>query len=114
MTANNQDNPCGGQVPEVSQRNLVLATVLNFFIFIAEIIGGVISNSLALVSDAAHNISDAFVVVIALVAFRIERWSPDFKRTFGFKRIEILAAVFNAVILIVIIIFLFYEAVKRL
>lgn len=114
MTVKDPEYFIRDRFPEVRQRNLILATILNFFIFIGEIIGGVISNSLALISDAAHNISDAFAVAIALVAYRIGKRDPDLKRTFGFRRIEILAAFFNAVILIVIIIFLFYEAVKRL
>lgn len=99
---------------DVSSQNLLIATALNALIAVAEIIGGIISNSLALISDALHNISDATAVFIAWIAHKISKKPSNQKRTFGYKRIEILAALLNGVILAVISIYLFYEAALRL
>lgn len=96
-----------------SQRNLLWTTLLNIVITVAEVIGGLLSNSLALLGDALHNFSDAVAVFIAYLANRISKRKSTPSKTFGYKRIEILAALFNAVVLIVICIFLFVEAVKR-
>jgi len=93
---------------------LLVATVLNLLISVAEIIGGVLSNSLSLISDALHNLSDGLATFIAWIANRISQRPSNTKRTFGYKRIEILAAFFNALILLVISFYLFYEAVLRI
>lgn len=93
--------------------NLLLVTLLNITITVAEIIGGLISNSLALISDAMHNLSDATAILIAWIAGKVARRSPDDRKTFGYKRIEIIAALFNATVLIVITVYLFFEAWKR-
>ncbi|MBN1117088.1 MAG: cation transporter [Bacteroidales bacterium] len=98
---------------ELSGRNLLIATVLNVVITIAEIIGGLVSNSLALLSDAIHNLGDTIAVFLAYIANIISKRSANTRKTFGYKRIEILAALFNAVALIVITIFLFKEAWQR-
>ncbi len=96
------------------QRNLLISALLNLGITIAEVIGGLISNSLALLSDALHNLGDTSAVVIAYFANLISKKDYSDKKTFGYKRIEILAALLNAVILIVIIVYLFIEAFRRL
>lgn len=98
---------------EISGKNLLLATILNFAITIAEVIGGLLSNSLALLSDALHNLSDSVAVLLAWIANKVSKRKNTEKRTFGYKRIEILTALFNAVVLIVISFFLFYEAYRR-
>jgi cobalt-zinc-cadmium efflux system protein len=97
-----------------SRKNLLAATILNFIISIAEVIGGIISGSLALLSDAIHNLGDAFSTFIAWIANIIASRESTPKRTFGYKRIEILAALLNSVILIGITLFLFVEAAERL
>ena len=74
---------------EIAEKNLLLATILNFSIAIAEIIGGLISNSLSLLSDALHNSGDAFAVLLAYIANKVSKKSPTYSKTFGFKRIEI-------------------------
>jgi cobalt-zinc-cadmium efflux system protein len=99
---------------EVHGNRLLAATALNFVIAIAEIVGGLISNSLSLISDALHNLSDALAVLIAWIAHKISKRPSNQKRTFGYKRIEILAALLNAIVLAAISIFLFYEAYLRL
>ena len=98
----------------VSTKKLLLATLLNFVITIAEIAGGIISNSLALLSDALHNLSDTFATFIAYLAKKKKKKGADAKNTFGYKRIEILAALLNAVILIIICLYLFKEAWERM
>ncbi|MEX0988413.1 MAG: cation diffusion facilitator family transporter [Bacteroidales bacterium] len=98
----------------VNERNLLAATLLNLVITVVEIIGGLLSNSLALLSDALHNLSDTFSTIIAYVAIRLGKRKATAKNTFGYKRIEILAALLNAVILIVICFYLFKEAWERI
>lgn len=98
---------------ELKERDLLLSTLLNFTITVVEVIGGLLSNSLALLSDALHNLGDTFAIFIAYIANLISKRDYSHKKTFGYKRIEILAALFNAVVLLVIIVFLFVEAYQR-
>lgn len=98
----------------VRENRLLAATFLNFTIAIAEIIGGVIANSLSLISDALHNLSDGLAVLIAWIAHRIGRKPSNQRRTFGYKRVEILAAFINGLVLAGISVYLFYEAAHRL
>jgi cobalt-zinc-cadmium efflux system protein len=99
---------------DIKEKNLLMVSLLNLIITIVEVIGGLVSNSLALLSDAFHNLGDTFAVVLAYIANKIGKKSATEKRTFGYKRIEILAALLNAVILIVITVFLFIEAYHRI
>jgi cobalt-zinc-cadmium efflux system protein len=99
---------------EINKRNLLYATLLNLIISVIEIIGGIISGSLSLLSDALHNLGDAFSTFIAYIASIVSEKKSTPKRTFGYKRIEILAALLNSVLLIGITIFLFVEAIERL
>lgn len=92
----------------------MIATLLNLVITLVEVAGGILSNSLALLSDALHNLSDTFATFIAYVATRVGKRKANTRKTFGYRRIEILAALLNAVILIVICIFLFKEAYERI
>lgn len=114
MAENNNKRRNSHRHQPVNERNLLTATLLNFVITIVEIAGGILSNSLALLSDALHNMTDAFSTFIALVATRIGKRTATEKKTFGYKRVEILAAMLNAVILIIICFFLFREAWERL
>ncbi len=98
----------------LNEKNLLITVFLNFGITIAEIIGGLLSNSLALLSDALHNLSDAVSLLLAYLAYRFGKKPSSSKHTFGFKRVEILAALFNSVTLITICIYLFWEAYERL
>ncbi|MDD3738416.1 MAG: cation diffusion facilitator family transporter [Lentimicrobiaceae bacterium] len=102
------------QHKEMSSAKLLWVTVLNFSITVVQVIGGLISNSLSLLSDALHNLGDTSAIFIAFLAGKRSQKSADEKNTFGYKRVEILAALFNAVVLIVICVFLFFEAYKRL
>ena len=97
----------------VNEKNLLTATLLNLVITVVEVAGGILSGSLALLSDALHNLSDTFATFIAYMATLIGKREANQKKTFGYKRVEILAALFNAVILIVISAFLMKEAWER-
>lgn len=94
-------------------KKLLTVTVLNFVITLAEIVGGLLSNSLSLLSDAVHNLGDTLALLFAYIANRLGNKKADKKRTFGYKRVEILTAFFNALVLIVICLFLFIEAYHR-
>lgn len=80
---------------------------------IVEAIGGFLTNSLALLADAGHMLSDSISLAIALIAFKFGEKVASKSKTFGYKRFEILAAVLNGITLIVIALFIFFEAVKR-
>src|SRR6185295_9280186 len=97
----------------VSDRRLVISLALNLLLTIVEASAGIFAGSLALVADAVHNLSDCGSFVIALVARRIGRWPSDDLRTFGYRRAEIIGALINLTILIVISLYLIYEAVER-
>ncbi len=97
----------------ISGTRLLFVIVLNFVITGAEIIGGIFSGSLSLLSDALHNFSDSISIVITYIAFRFSKKEHTYNYTFGYKQAEIIAALFNSFTLIVISIYLFYEAIKR-
>jgi len=104
----------GHNHPELSGKNLLISIFLNIVITTAQIIGGFLSGSLALISDAVHNLSDVISLIVSYVANRLSNTKkPTLKQTFGYKRVEIIAAFFNAATLIVIAFFLAIEAIKR-
>jgi cobalt-zinc-cadmium efflux system protein len=78
-----------------------------------EIIGGIISNSLALVSDSLHVMLDFTAIIVSLIAFRIAKKSSPITLSFGFHRVEIIAALINGITLIGVSLFIFYEAYRR-
>lgn len=96
-----------------SDHRLVLTLGLNLLITIAELIGGIWSASLALISDALHNFSDAASVGITLGARRISRKDADKQRTFGYSRAEIISGFVNLITLILISLYLVVAAVIR-
>jgi len=97
-----------------NQRNLVIALLITAIVMIAEIIGGLLANSLALLSDAGHMLTDILALGLSLVAMRFAQKPPTPSKTFGFHRLEILAAFFNGMLLFFISFYIFYEAYKRL
>jgi cobalt-zinc-cadmium efflux system protein len=100
--------------PKLSGRNLLISIFLNIIITVAQIIGGFLSGSLALISDAVHNLSDVVSLIISYIANSLANSKKQtLKQTFGFKRAEIIAAFFNAASLMVIAFFLGIEAIKR-
>ncbi|BCY27813.1 cation diffusion facilitator family transporter [Flavobacterium okayamense] len=99
---------------QVEGKNLYYSIVLNVVITLAQIVGGIISNSLALISDALHNFSDVLSLVFSLVAHKLSRRKASLDQTFGFKRAELLAAFVNAATLIIVACILVYGAIERL
>ncbi|TVT27098.1 cation transporter [Salinicoccus cyprini] len=91
--------------------------MISFFIItgymIIEAIGGFLTNSLALLADAGHMLSDSISLGVGLLAFILGEKAADYSKTYGYKRFEILAAVFNGVTLVLIAIYIFYEAYQR-
>ncbi len=94
-------------------KKLFWTVLLNLTITIAEFVGGIFSNSLALISDAFHNLGDTFAILITWITVKISKRPSDHAHTFGYRRIQILAALFNSVTLIAISIFLLFEAYER-
>lgn len=95
------------------ESRLIISAGLNLATTLAQIIGGIASGSLSLISDALHNLSDTAALVISLFAVRLAKRKNTEAQTFGYKRAEILAALFNACVLVVVSIFLFKEAIAR-
>lgn len=98
---------------QVTSRNLVLSIVLNIAITLSQIIGGIISGSLALISDAIHNFSDVVSLLLSFFAHKLSRKKASIQQTFGFKRAEIIAAFINASTLIIVAFYLIYEAIHK-
>ena len=98
---------------EVSGKNLFITIVLNVIITLAQIVGGILSGSLALLSDAMHNLSDVVALLIAYWANKISSRLKNYQKTFGYKRAEIIAALFNASALFGIALFLIIEAINK-
>ena len=98
----------------ISGKRLMFSILLNVVITVSQIIGGIISGSLALISDAVHNLSDVISLIISYVANLLSnKKQQTLHKTFGYKRAEIIAAFINSASLIVIAVFLGIEAVKR-
>lgn len=96
-----------------NERGLQIAIGLTGSILLAEVIGALLTNSLALLADAAHMLTDVIALGIALVAMRLARRPADKKRTYGYYRFEILAAAVNAAMLLVAAAYIFFEAYQR-
>jgi cobalt-zinc-cadmium efflux system protein len=94
-------------------RNLLISIFLNIGITSAQIVGGLISGSLSLLSDALHNFSDVISLIISFIASKLSRKKASFNKTFGYKRAEVLAAFVNAIALILVAFFLIIEAIDR-
>lgn len=97
----------------MGQRFLAV-TLLNVLITVVEIIGGLISGSLALLSDAFHNMGDSFSIILGYFAQQIGGRPETRKSTYGYRRAEILSALTNSLLLVIIVIFLIGEAIQRL
>ena len=100
-------------VTEENAKKLTIALSLTITFLIVEVIAGFITQSLALLSDAAHMFTDAAALAIALAAIKVTKRPADDKRTFGYQRFEILAALFNASMLFVVTVYILFEAYQR-
>ncbi|MDD5288544.1 MAG: cation diffusion facilitator family transporter [Dehalococcoidales bacterium] len=94
-------------------KGLKVALIVVVVMMVAEIIGGILSNSLALLSDAGHMLVDALALGLSLIAMNLARRPATTKHTYGLHRAEIMAALANGVTLVLIAAFIFYEAYQR-
>ena len=98
---------------DLQGRKLLISIVLNIVITVAQVIGGLVSGSLSLLSDALHNFSDVISLLVSYIAAKLSKQKASINRTFGYKRAEILAAFINASTLVIVAILLIIEAIKR-
>ncbi|WP_249662125.1 cation diffusion facilitator family transporter, partial [Lysinibacillus fusiformis] len=96
-----------------NKKVLLMSFIIITGYMIVEAIGGFLTNSLALLSDAGHMLSDSISLGIAMLVFMFGEKAASYSKTYGNKRFEILAAVLNGITLIEIALFIFYEAYKR-
>lgn len=96
------------------EKRLAITFLVTLLILAAEVVGGYISNSLALLSDAGHMVTDALAIALGLLAARISKKPSDKHATFGYQRVGILAALINGLSLLVIAVLIFYESYQRL
>jgi cobalt-zinc-cadmium efflux system protein len=96
------------------EKRLAFTFFVTVLILAGEVVGGYLSNSLALLSDAGHMVTDALAIAMGLVAARISRKPSDKNATFGYQRVGLLAALINGVSLLVIAVLIFYESYERL
>ncbi|MGG7470492.1 cation diffusion facilitator family transporter [Chryseobacterium arthrosphaerae] len=111
-----ETTPTPIQTPSAAGRhkkNLLIVLCLSGTYLIAEVIGGIVTNSLALLADAAHMLTDVVGLLLAFIAIKIGEKKADPSRTYGYYRTEILAAVINAVVLLGISVYVLFEAYQR-
>ncbi|WP_282166063.1 cation diffusion facilitator family transporter [Cellulophaga baltica] len=99
--------------PDLKGRNLLISILLNIIITVAQVIGGLVSGSLSLLSDALHNFSDVLSLIVSYIATLFAKKEASTNKTFGYKRAEIIAAFVNSASLIVVAVILIKEAVER-
>lgn len=102
------------EVSEKSIFKLIISFSINILLSVVEIIGGIISGSMSLIADALHNTSDAFSILIAVIAFRIGNKKATPKYTYGFKRAEVIGGFVNLILLFISGIYLFIEGIERI
>ncbi len=95
------------------EKRLAITFAVTVFILAGEVVGGYLSNSLALLSDAGHMVTDALAIALGLIAARISKRPSDGKATFGYQRVGLLAALINGLSLLVIAVLIFYESYER-
>lgn len=99
--------------PDLKGRNLLISILLNIIITVGQVIGGLLSGSLSLLSDALHNFSDVLSLIVSYVATVLSKKEASTNKTFGYKRAEIIAAFVNAASLMVVAVILIKEAIER-
>ncbi len=102
-----------GHTHQANKKTLVICLSIISAYMVVEVIGGILTNSLSLLADAGHMLSDALSLLIALMAFTFSNKSADYRKTYGYKRFEILAAVLNGATLIIISVYIMLESVAR-
>ncbi|MGA9406859.1 MAG: cation diffusion facilitator family transporter [Bacteroidota bacterium] len=94
-------------------KHLAIAIVLNAVIFIVEFVGGFLTNSLALISDSLHNLSDFLALILSYIALRVVQWKSNSEKSYGYVRVEIFVAFINAMALVLIGMYVIYEGIQR-
>lgn len=107
-------DPITVKKPADFQKKLIISMLLNIGIFIVEFLGGIFTNSLALISDSLHNLSDFLALLLSYFASRIVLWKSNSQKSFGYVRVEIFVAFVNAMALVLIGLYLIYGAIQRL
>ncbi|MBR1915757.1 MAG: cation transporter [Alphaproteobacteria bacterium] len=102
------------EIEQKSVKYLLISFIINMALSLVEIIGGLIAGSVALIGDALHNTSDAFSILIAVIAFKIGHKKATTKYTYGFKRAEVIGAFVNLILLFISGIYLVAEGIERL
>jgi cobalt-zinc-cadmium efflux system protein len=108
------DRRPAGPVPSAPDTRLIVSLGLNLLITLLQVVGGILANSLGLLSDAAHNLSDVVALGLSLWAVRLGRRPATPRRTFAYKRAEILVAMFNSAVLIAISVYIIVAAIGRI
>lgn len=97
-----------------NRRRLVIALAITAVFTVVEVVGGLVTRSLALLADAGHMFTDSVALAVAVFAFAISARPPDSRRSFGYQRVQILAAFVNGITLLAIVLWIFVEALQRL
>ena len=106
MTERHSDTPATG-------KHFIIAIALNAVIFVVELAGGLLTNSLALISDSLHNLSDFFALILSYIASRVVQWKSNSEKSYGYVRVEIFVAFINAMALVLIGIYVIYTGIQR-
>jgi cobalt-zinc-cadmium efflux system protein len=114
LTTDSRIEPHPGHATGTATRRLGWVLALTVAYMFAEVVGGLLANSLALLADAGHMMTDNLALTLALLAAWFARRPPDASRTYGYQRAEILAALVNGVALVVVCLFIVWEAWERL
>ncbi len=106
-------NSAETEVHRKIEKSLGISIALNAIIFVVELIGGVLTNSLALISDSLHNFSDFLALILSYIASRVVRWKSNSEKSYGYIRVEIFVAFINAMGLVLIGLYVIYEGILR-
>src|SRR5512135_3055420 len=102
------------KVPAGGKRDLLIALSITVLMMVAEVIGGLLSNSLALLSDAGHMLTDNLALLLSFFAMKFATLPATERKTWGFYRLEILAALLNGIVLVLLSLYIMYEAYLRM
>jgi cobalt-zinc-cadmium efflux system protein len=104
----------GLSLPSGGKRDLLVALAITVLMMVAEVVGGLLSNSLALLSDAGHMLTDNLALLLSFFAMKFAAMPATERKTFGFYRLEILAAFVNGIVLVLVSFYIIYEAYLRI
>ena len=109
-----ENHPHSHSYRNLEKRMLLITIIITVVVMIVEIVGGILSKSLALISDAGHMFTHSFALLVSFFAILLASRKPTPEKSFGFYRVEILAALFNGIALLVVAGFIVWEAIKRI